>query len=110
MIVYGLLLAGNNLFAALMLMTLVGALLAAQAPIIYSITSRKFAARAAVAVPLVDAIGSLGGIATPTLIGILADRLGHLDRAIWWALAAGILLSLITLVWQYADRLRGEVE
>ncbi|HUQ91599.1 MAG TPA: MFS transporter [Bryobacteraceae bacterium] len=110
MLIYGVLLAGNDLVAALVLMTVVGALLAAQAPTIYSITSRKFAARAAVAVPLVDMIGSFGGIFTPTLIGMLADRLGHLDRAIWWALVAGLLLSLITLVWQYADRLRGDTE
>ncbi|MFN0165352.1 MAG: MFS transporter [Bryobacteraceae bacterium] len=110
MLVYAMLLAGSDLFVALVLMTLVGALLAAQAPTVYSITSRKFVARAAVAVPLVDAIGSIGGIAAPTLIGLLADKLGRLDHAIWWALGAGLLLTVITLAWQYTDRLRGELE
>ncbi len=110
MLAYAMLLAGSDLTMALALMTLVGALLAAQAPAVYSITSRKFPARAAVAVPLVDAIGSIGGIATPTLIGLLADRLGRLDYAIWWALGAGLLLTVITLVWQQADRRKGQLE
>ena len=94
-----------NRIAAVLLMALFGAFLSAQAPSVYSLATLKFSERAVVAVPLVDAIGNLGGFPGPMVLGILADRLGSLEGAIWVAPALGSLLPLIAFGWELGDRL-----
>jgi fucose permease len=104
MAAYGALLLVPNQTTAFVLMVVVGAATSAQAPSIYSLATYKFATRAAVACPLVDAIGNLGGFAGPAGLGVLADRFGGLERVIWIAPALGFLLAAVSLGWELIDR------
>jgi MFS family permease len=89
------------------MMALQGAFLSAQAPTTYSLTTRKFPARAAVAVPLVDAIGSIGGFSGPALLGWSAEHLGDLGTVMWIIPCMGLFLAAISLGWEYFDRWGG---
>lgn len=70
------------------LIVLQGVFISAQAPSTYSLTALKFPTRATVSVPMVDAIGSLGSISGPTLLGMgcrVAGWLGYspLERPVY---------------------------
>ena len=100
---YGLILVLPGYGLGLVLVFLNGAFIAAQAPTMYAITSAKFGSRAATAIPLIDAIGVLGGFATPALVGALADLYG-LRTVLWFVPVLGILLVLIVFAWELFDR------
>jgi len=89
----------------LALIFLNGAFIAAQAPTMYAIASAKFGPRAPTAIPLVDAIGVLGGFTTPTLVGALADHYG-LGAVLWLIPLAGMVLVAIVFAWEIWDRRR----
>ncbi len=82
-----------------------GVFIGAQAPTMYSLCSAKFGARAATAIPLMDAIGMMGGVPAPTVLGGLADRLG-LESALWLLAAVGVLFVALVFYWQATERLR----
>ncbi len=87
----------------LVLVFLNGAFIAAQAPTMYAITSAKFGRRAATAIPLIDAMGTCGGFATPALVGALADRFG-LGTVLWFIPCLGFILVVIVFAWEAFDR------
>ena len=70
MLAYSLLLWIPDPRMAIAMMVLQGVFLSAQAPTVYSLASSKFADRAGTAVPLVDAIGTIGAIPAPPLMGV----------------------------------------
>ncbi len=85
-----------------------GAFIAAQAPTMYALASAKFGSRAATVIPLVSAIGNLGGLTGPTLIGGLAHYYGL--RAILWLIPIlGSVFVAIVFAWEIVDRRRGSV-
>lgn len=104
MVAYGVLLVVPSQALGFVLVAITGALLSAQAPCTYSLATMKFAARAAVACPLVDAIGNLGGFPGPAGLGALADRFGGLESVIWILPSLGLVLSLIAFSWEILDR------
>jgi len=85
---------------------LAGAFIAAQAPTMYSLASAKFADRAATAIPLVDALGILGGFSGPVIVGALADE-SDLATVLWLIPVLGILFVAIVFSWEWIDRRRG---
>lgn len=87
----------------LVLVFLNGAFIAAQAPTMYAIASAKFGDRAATAIPLMDAIGVLGGFMGPAAVGALADRHG-LHAVLWLIPVVGFTLVLIVFGWHVVDR------
>jgi len=87
----------------LVLVFLNGAFIAAQAPTMYAIASAKFGDRAATAIPLMDAIGVLGGFMGPAAVGALADRHG-LHAVLWLIPVVGFTLVLVVFAWQVVDR------
>ena len=89
--------------AGLVLIFLNGAFIAAQAPTMYAIASAKFGDRAATAIPLMDAIGVLGGFMGPAAVGALADRHG-LHAVLWLIPVVGFALVLIVFAWHVVDR------
>ena len=110
MLVYSLLLLGPSYPVALGLMALQGVFLSAQAPSTYSLTTMKFSTRAAVAVPLVDAIGTLGGITGPALLGWSAEWRGGLEQVIWSIPCLGFALAAISISWEFFDRWTGRLQ
>ena len=104
MLAYSLLLWVPDPRMAIAMMVLQGVFLSAQAPTVYSLASTKFADRAGTAVPLVDAIGSIGAIAGPPLMGWVAQRMGGLERAAWLIPLTGCLLIAVSLGWEAKDR------
>jgi MFS family permease len=110
MLVYSLLLLGPSYPVALGLMALQGVCLSAQAPSTYSLTTMKFPTRAAVAVPLVDAIGTMGGITGPALLGWSAERWGGLEQVIWSIPCVGSALAAISASWEFFDRWTGRLQ
>lgn len=100
MAVYGLLLLTPGFAWGVGLFFLCGALLSAQAPTMYSIASSLFGSRATIAIPLIDAVGMLGGAIGPILVGGLADRSGGLHAALWLVPVAGVLLVVIVVAWE----------
>lgn len=104
MLAYSLLLWIPDPKMAIAMMVLQGVFLSAQAPTVYSLASTKFADRAGTAVPLVDAIGTIGAIPAPPLMGWVAQRMGGLERAAWLIPLTGCLLIAISLGWEAKDR------
>ena len=104
MLAYSLLLWVPDPRMAIAMMVLQGVFLSAQAPTVYSLASTRFADRAGTAVPLVDAIGSVGAILAPTLMGWVAQPMGGLERALWLIPLTGCLLIAISLGWEAKDR------
>jgi len=104
MVVYSLLLLGPSYPIALVLMVLQGVFLSAQAPSTYSLTTMKFPDRAAVAVPMVDAIGTVGGIVGPALLGWFAEWHGGLEKVIWAIPCVGLTLAVISVTWELSER------
>lgn len=104
MLAYSLLLWVPDPRMAIAMMVLQGVFLSAQAPTVYSLASTKFADRAGTAVPLVDAIGTIGAIPAPPLMGWVAQRMGGLERAAWLIPLTGCLLIAISLGWEAKDR------
>jgi MFS family permease len=108
MLMYILILLVPSYSLGLGLMFLNGALIAAQAPTMYALASAKFGSRAATVIPLVSAIGNLGGLTGPTLIGGLASHYGL--RAILWLIPVlGAVFVAIVFVWEIVDRRRALV-
>jgi len=89
--------------AGVVLVFLNGAFIAAQAPTMYAIASARFGDRAATAIPLMDAIGVLGGFMGPAAVGALADRHG-LHAVLWLIPVVGFTLVLIVFAWHAVDR------
>ena len=83
-----------------------GAFIAAQAPTMYSIASVSFGARAATAIPLMDAIGVLGGFSGPTILGALADE-SDLQSVLWLVPMLGAVFVAVVFVWDWIERRRG---
>ena len=108
MLAYSLLLWVPDPRMAMAMMVLQGVFLSAQAPTVYSLASTRFADRAGTAVPLVDAIGSIGAIAGPSLMGWAAQQMGGLERALWLIPLTGCLLIAISLGWEAKDRSKKE--
>ena len=104
MLAYSLLLWVPDPSMAIAMMVLQGVFLSAQAPTVYSLASSKFADRAGTAVPLVDAIGTIGAIPAPPLMGWVAQRMGGLEQAAWLIPLTGCLLVAISLGWEVRDR------
>ena len=104
MLAYSMLLWIPDPQMAIAMMVLQGVFLSAQAPTVYSLASTKFADRAGTAVPLVDAIGTIGAIPAPPLMGWVAQRMGGLERAAWLIPLTGCLLIAISLGWEAKDR------
>ena len=104
MLAYSLLLWVPDPSMAIAMMVLQGVFLSAQAPTVYSLASSKFADRAGTAVPLVDAIGTIGAIPAPPLMGWVAQRMGSLEQAAWLIPLTGCLLVAISLGWEVKDR------
>ena len=108
MLAYSLLLWVPDPRMAIAMMVMQGVFLSAQAPTVYSLASTKFPDRAGTAVPLVDAIGSIGAISAPPLMGWLAQRMGGLERAAWFLPLTGCLLIAISLGWEAKDQSKKE--
>ena len=104
MLAYSLLLWIPDPRMAIAMMVMQGVFLSAQAPTVYSLASTKFADRAGTAVPLVDAIGAIGAISAPPLMGWAAQQMGGLERAAWFVPLTGCLLIAISLGWEAKDR------
>jgi MFS family permease len=105
MIAYVALLLIPNYPVGLALIFLNGACIAAQAPTMYAIASGTFGSRAATAIPLMDAIGTLGGLVAPTVVGQLGDHYG-LRAVLWLVPAVGMFLVAIVVAWLLVDRHR----
>ncbi|MBN2296641.1 MAG: MFS transporter [Pirellulales bacterium] len=90
---------------ALVLIFFNGAFIAAQAPVMYAIAADKLGSRAATAIPLISAIGTVGGFATPALTGSVADYYG-LEAALWLIPLAGCLMVAIIFTWQILGHIR----
>jgi MFS family permease len=101
-LMYVLILLMPSYSLGLALMFLNGALIAAQAPTMYALASAKFGGRAATVIPLVSAIGNLGGLTGPTLIGGLANHYG-LRTVLWLIPAMGAIFVMIVFAWEIAD-------
>lgn len=69
----------------------------------------KFPTRASVAVPLVDDIGTLGGISGPALLGWSAERQGGLEKVIWSIPCLGLTLAAISISWELWERWTGRL-
>ena len=82
-----------------------GVFIGAQAPTMYSLCSAKFGARAATAIPLMDAIGILGGTPAPTALGAFADGYG-LESALWLLSVVGVLFVAMVFFWEAIERRR----
>ena len=108
MVAYAVLLWVPSYPVGIAMMALQGAFLSAQAPTTYSLATHKFPARAAVAVPLVDAIGSIGGFSGPALLGWSAEHVGDLGTVMWIIPCMGLCLAAISLGWEYYDRWAGK--
>lgn len=108
MLAYSLLLWVPDPRMAIAMMVLQGVFLSAQAPTVYSLASIKFPDRAGTAVPLVDAIGTIGAIPAPPLMGWVAQRMGGLERAAWLIPLTGCLLIAISLGWEAKDRSKND--
>ena len=104
MVAYSLLLWIPDPRMAIAMMVMQGVFLSAQAPTVYSLASAKFADRAGTAVPLVDAIGNIGAILGPPMMGWLAQQMGSLERAAWLIPPMGCVLVAISLGWEFKDR------
>ncbi len=104
MLAYSLLLWIPDPRMAIAMMVMQGVFLSAQAPTVYSLASAKFADRAGTAVPLVDAIGTIGAVSGPPLMGWIAQRMGGLERAAWLIPPMGCVLVAISLGWELKDR------
>jgi FSR family fosmidomycin resistance protein-like MFS transporter len=59
-----------SVYVAIALIALNGALVSAQAPTTYSIATSQFRDRTPAAIPLIDAMGNLGGLVGPSAAGI----------------------------------------
>jgi hypothetical protein len=59
-----------------------------------------------VGIPVADGVGSLGAIAAPWILGSLASQVG-LDRALWLIPLFGLMLSIISLGWEWFDKRAG---
>ncbi|NOY41125.1 MAG: MFS transporter [Planctomycetes bacterium] len=103
LLMYVLVLAIPNYQVGMALMFLAGAFIAAQAPTMYSLASEKFGDRAATAIPLMDAVGALGGLGGPVLIGALADE-SDLATVLWIIPALGAFFVAIVFTWEWIDR------
>lgn len=102
---YVALVAGHNYTLALAIICCFGVMMSGDAPSVYSLVARQFAASAGVAFALVQAMGAAGSTTGPWLIGWLGEKYG-LHRAIWVGPAFLLTLSLTSLAWELLDRLR----
>lgn len=103
MLLYALILLIPSYSAGMTLMFLNGALIAAQAPTMYALAAAKFGRRASTVIPLVSAIGNMGGLLGPLLVGELADYYG-LYAVLWLVPAIGAVFVVIVLAWEVVDR------
>jgi MFS family permease len=109
MLMYVLVLLTPSYPLAAALMFINGAFMGAQAPTMCALASVKFGDRAATVIPLVCAIGSLGGLMGPTIIGGLANYYG-LHTVLWLVPALGTMYIAIVFVWEIVDRRRAPIE
>ena len=77
--------------------------MSAQSAATYAIGADKLGDRAAVGIPLVDGVGSLGSMAAPLMMGSIAEYIG-LDRALWLVPLFGLMLSAVSLGWEWLDK------
>ena len=77
--------------------------MSAQSAATSAIGAEKLKDRAAVGIPLVDGVGSLGSLAAPLIMGSFAVQFG-LMRAMWMIPAFGLMLSVISLGWEWLDK------
>jgi MFS family permease len=103
MLMYVLILLVPSYSLGTALMFFNGAFIAAQAPTMYALASAKFGSRAATVIPLVSAIGNLGGLAGPTLIGGLGHCYG-LRTILWLVPILGTVYVAIVFAWEIVDR------
>ena len=68
----------------------------------YALASAKFGSRAATVIPLVSAIGNMGGLIGPTMIGGLANDYG-LRTILWLIPVLGAVFVAIVFAWEIAD-------
>lgn len=106
---YSALLLVSSYSLCVVLFFLTAALMSAQAPTMYSIASARFGPRAATAIPLIDAIGTLGSFMGPTLLGALADA-ANLHAALWTIPAIGAVFVIVVAVWEVLDRVGASSE
>jgi MFS family permease len=109
MLMYVLILLVPSYPLGIAMMFLNGAFIAAQAPTMYALASAKFGSRAATVIPLVSAIGNLGGLMGPTLIGGLANSFG-LRPVLWLIPVLGAVFVIIVFAWEIVDRRRAWTE
>jgi MFS family permease len=96
---------GNSYMLALILMAAFGVVMSGDAPSIYSLVARHFAADSGVAFALVQAMGAVGSTTGPWLIGWLGESYG-LRKAIWFGPLFLLALALMTLSWEFVERRR----
>jgi len=78
--------------------------IAAQSATTYAIGADKLKDRAAVGIPIVDGIGSLGSLCAPLIIGYLSrPELLGLDRALWLIPFFGFLLMIVSIGWEWVE-------
>jgi nitrate/nitrite transporter NarK len=74
-----------------------------------ALASVKFGDRAATIIPLVCAVGGLGGLMGPTMIGGLANYYG-LHTVLWLIPLLGTIYVTCVFTWEIVDRRRGRIE
>lgn len=89
----------NMLYVLYFLMSV---FISAQSATTYAIGADKFGERAAIGIPLVDGVGSLGSLAAPLIMGMFAVWFS-LDYALWMIPVFGFMLVMITLGWEWFD-------
>ena len=94
---------GSNYILALIVMAGFGVVMSGDAPSIYSLVARHFAADSGVAFALVQAMGALGSTSGPWLIGWLGESYG-LRKAIWFGPLFLLALAVLTLSWEFIER------
>lgn len=85
---------------SLVLLALTGAMFAAQSPAMSSLAVKEFGTLAPVAIPLVEAVGNLAGIAGPWLLGGMLDAGAELGTALYLPPAAGFVLAAVAIGWE----------
>jgi len=106
MLVFMLMLAAPSMAVLYVLYFLMSFFVSVQSATTYAIGAEKFGDRAAVGIPVADGVGSLGAIAAPWILGSLASQVG-LDRALWLIPLFGLMLSIISLGWEWFDKRAG---
>lgn len=90
----------NMLYVLYFLMSI---FISAQSATTYAIGADKFGERAAIGIPFVDGVGSLGSLAAPLIMGMFAVWFS-LDYALWMIPVFGFMLVMISLGWEWFDR------